>query len=245
MTDFSVTVRDLRKNFAGENALAGLDLEVPAGSLFGLLGADGSGKTTLFRILATLLAPDGGEAAVLSCDVRTQAREIRGRIGYMPQRFSLYEDLSVQENMLFFADIFCVAPDKRLERIERLLKFSRLSLFRDRRAGALSGGMKQKLALSCALIHTPELLILDEPTTGVDPLSRREFWSILKELNRSGVTILTSTPYLDEAAFCDGIALFHQGRVLLSGAPPDLLKSPPGFASIQELFTHHLTREKT
>ena len=242
---YSIEARGLRKNYSGENALAGADLLVRKGELFGLIGADGAGKTTFLRILATLIDADGGEARVLSHDVKSGMAAIRGLIGYMPQRFSLYEDLSVQENMLFFADIFCVAPEERLERIERLLKFSRLSLFRDRRAGALSGGMKQKLALSCALIHTPELLILDEPTTGVDPLSRREFWSILKELNQSGVTILTSTPYLDEAAFCDGIALFHRGRVLLSGAPPDLLKSPPGFASIQDLFTHHLTREKT
>jgi len=242
---YSIEAKDLKKNYSGEHALQGASLSVPRGSLFGLIGPDGAGKTTFLRVLATLIDADSGQACVLAHDVKSGMAAIRGLIGYMPQRFSLYEDLSVQENMLFFADIFCVAPDKRLERIERLLKFSRLSLFRDRRAGALSGGMKQKLALSCALIHTPELLILDEPTTGVDPLSRREFWSILKELNRSGVTILTSTPYLDEAAFCDGIALFHQGRVLLSGAPPDLLKSPPGFASIQELFTHHLTREKT
>jgi ABC-2 type transport system ATP-binding protein len=244
LTMYSIEVRGLKKNYSGENALSGADFRVRKGGLFGLIGADGAGKTTLLRILATLIDADSGEARVLSCDVKEGLSEIRSRIGYMPQRFSLYEDLSVEENMLFFADVFCVPAWERGGRMERLLKFSRLAAFRDRRAGRLSGGMKQKLALSCALIHTPELLILDEPTTGVDPLSRREFWSILKELNQSGVTILASTPYLDEAAFCDEIALFHQGRVLLAGSPDDLLRSPPGFSSIKDLFYFHLTGGK-
>jgi ABC-2 type transport system ATP-binding protein len=238
--EYCVQAVDLAKNYAGEHALRGATLNVPKGSLFGLIGADGAGKTTFLRILATLLDADNGTARVLSHDVKTGMAAIRGAIGYMPQRFSLYEDLTVEENMAFFADIFCVPAEDRGGRMDRLLRFSRLSPFKARRAGALSGGMKQKLALSCALIHTPELLVLDEPTTGVDPLSRREFWSILRELKAQGVSILVSTPYLDEAEYCGRVALFHRGRVLASGAPKELMESGPGFASMKELFFHRL-----
>lgn len=237
---YAVIATEITKNFAGERALHGATLSIPKGSLFGIIGADGAGKTTFLRILATLLDADGGTARVLSHDVKTGMAAIRGAIGYMPQRFSLYEDLTVVENMAFFADIFCVPPDERGGRMDRLLRFSRLSPFKTRRAGALSGGMKQKLALSCALIHTPELLVLDEPTTGVDPLSRREFWSILRELKAQGVSILVSTPYLDEAEYCDQAALFHRGRVMVSGALKELMESGPGFSSMKELFFHHL-----
>jgi ABC-2 type transport system ATP-binding protein len=239
----SVEAVDLKKNYSGERALDGVTLAVPRGGCFGLIGPDGAGKTTFLRILATLIDADGGTARVLSHDVKSGMAAIRGGIGYMPQRFSLYEDLSVEENLGFFADVFSVPPAERRARIGRLLAFSRLSPFRDRRAGALSGGMKQKLALSCALIHTPELLILDEPTTGVDPLSRREFWSILMELKAQGVTLLVSTPYLDEAAYCDRVALFHRGKALLTGSPAELLRTPPGFSSIKDLFFHTLSRE--
>ncbi len=223
----AIETHDLRKNYAGENALAGLSLTVPGGSLFALIGADGAGKTTLLRILATLLTPEEGKASVLGFDTLAEYGEIRGRIGYMPQRFSLYEDLSVRENMLFFADVFGMKGQDRTNRIERLLEFSRLGPFQNRRAGHLSGGMKQKLALSCALVHTPPLLLLDEPTTGVDPVSRKEFWLILKDLKSEGITILVSTPYMDEAEYADQILILHQGRALLQGAPGALVGGYP------------------
>jgi ABC-2 type transport system ATP-binding protein len=215
----AVTINDLRKDFSGENALAGLSLDIPQGSIFGIIGADGAGKTTLLRICATLIAADAGSVRILTYDVNTEHQRIRAEIGYMPQKFSLYEDLTVQENMFFFADVFGVPTAERRSRIERLLTFSRMQAAQHRRAGQLSGGMKQKLALSCALIHTPRLLILDEPTTGVDPVSRNEFWKILRELQKDGITIIVSTPYMDEAEYCDEIVLMHAGRILLRTTP--------------------------
>jgi ABC-2 type transport system ATP-binding protein len=220
----AVEITGLNKNFGGEHALHGVSLDVPEGSLFGIIGADGAGKTTLIRILTTLIAPDSGGARVLSHDIRTGHRTIRTLIGYMPQKFSLYEDLSVRENMHFFADIFGVPAAERSKRIERLLSFSRLGPFASRRARNLSGGMRQKLALSCALVHTPNLLVLDEPTTGVDPVSRKEFWRILHELNQDGVTILVTTPYMDEAEYCSQLVLLHNGGVLLNGTPAELVE---------------------
>jgi ABC-2 type transport system ATP-binding protein len=222
-----ITVAQLCKDFSGEKALKGIDLSVPRGSLYGLIGADGAGKSTLLQILTTLIRPDSGSAAVLDLDIRKDASAIRTRIGYMPQKFSLYHDLTVMENLAFFADIFGVRGSERVRRIERLLAFARLQPFTKRRAGNLSGGMKQKLALSCALVHEPELLLLDEPTIGVDPASRREFWSLLRELTNSGHSILVSTPYMDETAYCDRLSIMHQGRVIREGEPATLLKKFP------------------
>lgn len=218
----AIDITGLKKDHAGEQALKDLDLKIPAGSMYGVIGADGAGKSTLMKLLATLVPADAGSAAVLGFDIGRDRDAIRAAVGYMPQRFSLYEDLTVRENLFFFADIFGVPGRERRERYQRLLEFSRLGPAEHRRARHLSGGMKQKLALSCALIHTPRLLLLDEPTTGVDPVSRKEFWTLLCELHRSGITILVSTPYMEEAEYCDEIALLHQGRLLLQGAPATL-----------------------
>jgi ABC-2 type transport system ATP-binding protein len=218
---------DIYKKFDTIEALRGVSLSVAEGTLAGLIGADGSGKTTLLRILVTLLSADKGSAMVLGKNVEKEIASIRSVVGYMPQRFSLYGDLSVRENLRFFADVFGIGPTERKIRMERLLSFSRLGPFVNRRAARLSGGMKQKLALSCALIHTPRLLILDEPTTGVDPVSRKEFWDILFELKRQGITLLVSTPYMDEAALCDTLVLLHQGSVMRSGTPRDLVAGYP------------------
>jgi ABC-2 type transport system ATP-binding protein len=222
-----VSVTDLHKNFSDEHALAGVSFAIEPGCLFGLIGADGSGKTTLLRILTTLCSFDKGKVAVLGKDVVKDFRLLRSKIGYMPQKFSLYQDLTVWENMLFFADIFGVKAAARSEHIERLLSFSRLGPFKDRRSRDLSGGMKQKLALSCTLIHTPEIVFLDEPTTGVDPVSRKEFWDILFDLKGQGVTIVVSTPYMDEAQQCDELLVLHHGRVLRQGKPGGLLADYP------------------
>lgn len=222
-----VTVTGIRKNYAGEHALKGVSFSIERGMLYGVIGADGAGKTTLMRILSTLLAADEGEALILGKDIRKDLNAIRSGIGYMPQKFSLYQDLSVRENLLFFADVYGVKKRERDERMKRLLSFSRLDGFQNRRAAHLSGGMKQKLALSCALIHTPDILFLDEPTTGVDPVSRNEFWTILKELKNQGITILTSTPYMDEADMCDSLLILHKGEVLRKGSPEELVSGYP------------------
>ncbi|HEX7510248.1 MAG TPA: ABC transporter ATP-binding protein [Chitinivibrionales bacterium] len=223
----AVTVHDLHKNFAGEHALAGVSFNVGEGCLFGLIGADGAGKTTLLRILTTLGEFDKGSVSVLGKDAVKNFKALRLILGYMPQKFSLYQDLSVRENILFFADIFGVGPAQRLERMNRLLSFSRLSNFQNRRARDLSGGMKQKLALSCALIHTPKILVLDEPTTGVDPVSRREFWNILFDLKKQGTTIIVSTPYMDEAQQCDELLFLHHGKIIRHGNPETILAQYP------------------
>lgn len=213
----AVRVDSLHKRFGETVALAGVSLEVVAGELFGIVGPDGAGKTTLFRVLVTLLLPDGGSASVLGLDVVQDMWEVRRRVGYMPGRFSLYGDLSVRENLRFFASVFGTTPEEGRATIAPI--FSQIERFRDRRAGDLSGGMKQKLALSCALVHRPGILLLDEPTTGVDAVSRREFWDLLDELKASGLTIVVSTPYMDEAARCDRVALMQAGRVLAVDAP--------------------------
>jgi ABC-2 type transport system ATP-binding protein len=223
----AIKAENLCKKFGEIPALKDVSFLVPEGSLFGLIGADGAGKTTLLRILVTLIAPDRGRARVLNADTAHEMGPIRRSVGYMPQRFSLYQDLSVRENLLFFADVFGIGAAERNERMKRLLAFSRLEQFQGRRAAALSGGMKQKLALSCALIHTPRLLILDEPTTGVDPVSRREFWDILFDLRRQGITLVVATPYMDEAALCDSLLVLHKGAVLRQGTPPRLLGEYP------------------
>ena len=207
-----VRVEDLVKRFGEVQAVDRMSFVVEPGELFGLVGPDGAGKTTLFRILTTLMVPDSGTAQVLGRDVVGDLWEIRSRIGYMPGRFSLYGDLTVEENLRFFASVFGTTVEEGYALIAPI--YRQLERFHDRRAGALSGGMKQKLALSCALVHRPELLLLDEPTTGVDAVSRREFWDLLGELKASGLTIVVSTPYMDEAERCDRIALVQQGRVM-------------------------------
>lgn len=212
-----VRVEKLGKRFGDTVALDGISFEVGQAELFGLVGPDGGGKTTLFRILTTLILPDSGSASVLGFDAVRDLWEIRARVGYMPGRFSLYPDLSVEENLEFFASVFGTTVAEGYSTIEPI--YRQIEQFRDRRAGALSGGMKQKLALSCALVHRPEILFLDEPTTGVDAVSRREFWDLLGALKLSGLTIVVATPYMDEAARCDRVALIQRGAVLAIEAP--------------------------
>lgn len=207
----------LTKSYGSVVALKPTDLSVGKGELFGLIGPDGAGKTTLIRMLTSLLLPDGGQGSVLGYDVVSEYREVRKRIGYMPGRFSLYQDLSVRENLEFFASIFGVSIAQNYDLIKDI--YQQIEPFESRRAGALSGGMKQKLALSCALIHRPEVLFLDEPTTGVDAVSRREFWDMLDRLRGMGLSILVSTPYMDEASRCDRIALMMNGEILLTDSP--------------------------
>ena len=212
-----VQVSELTKAFGTTVALDQVSFDVDGGELFGLVGPDGGGKTTLFRILTTLMIPDRGAATVLGRDVVRDLWEIRSRVGYMPGRFSLYPDLTVEENLRFFASVFGTTLEKGYDLIAPI--YRQIEPFRTRRAGALSGGMKQKLALSCALVHRPELLLLDEPTTGVDAVSRREFWDLLDTLRQTGLTIVVSTPYMDEAARCDRVALMQKGRVLAIDRP--------------------------
>jgi ABC-2 type transport system ATP-binding protein len=222
-----IVVRELTKTYGDIRAVDRLSLHVPAGIMFGLIGPDGAGKTTTLRILCGLVNADQGTCILGGYDVAKQTREVKKIIGYMPQRFSLYPDLTVAENLRFFADLFYVTKTDHEERLGQLLKFSRLDPFQKRRAAALSGGMKQKLALSCTLVHTPQILLLDEPTTGVDPISRREFWAILDKLRRQGVTIVVTTPYMDEAAECDRVAFMHNGKLLAEDVPQRLTRLFP------------------
>ncbi|RQV99468.1 ABC transporter ATP-binding protein [bacterium] len=216
----AIQFNDLRRSYGVAPALAGLSLDVFKGEIVGLIGPDGAGKSTAMRIACALIKPDSGMAVIAGFDPVTQPQRVKEHIGYMPQRFSLYPDLSVIENLRFFADLYAIPDGKRIQQEQRLLEFSRLEPFKNRRAGQLSGGMKQKLALSCTLIHAPDILLLDEPTTGVDPVSRQEFWTILRELAQSDKALLVSTPYMDEAELCDRIVLMHQGATLAAG-PPD------------------------
>lgn len=220
-----VVVRQLVKRFGETTALAGVSFEVADGELFGLVGPDGAGKTTLFRILTTLMLPDDGEARVLDLNVVDDFWAIRSRVGYMPGRFSLYPDLSVRENLEFFASVFGTTIEEGYALIGPVYK--QIEPFNDRRAEALSGGMKQKLALSCALVHRPDILFLDEPTTGVDAVSRREFWDQLAHLKATGLTIVVSTPYMDEAIRCDRVALVQGGRILDIAPPTEIGKRYP------------------
>jgi len=222
-TGDAVIADALEKRFGQTRALAGVSFSVRRGELFGFVGPDGGGKTTLFRILTTLLIPDAGSARVLGRDVVADLWALRPRIGYMPGRFSLYPDLSVLENLQFFASVFGTTVERERERIAPI--YSQLERFNERRAAALSGGMKQKLALCCALVHRPEILFLDEPTTGVDAVSRREFWDLLGTLKATGMTIVVSTPYMDEAARCDRVALIQRGRLLATDAPQRIAAS--------------------
>jgi len=221
MHDASLTIRTdaLTREFGDLVAVDHLSLEVRRGEIFGLLGPDGAGKTTTIRMLCAIMDPTDGLARVAGFDTQKQPEEIKRRIGYMPQQFSLYGDLTVDENLSFFADIFQVEPSTRRRRKEELLRFARLTEFRARRAAQLSGGMQKKLALACTLIHEPEIIFLDEPTTGVDPVSRREFWDILTELHLQGVTLFVSTPYMDEAERCSRVALMFQGDIIVCDEP--------------------------
>jgi ABC-2 type transport system ATP-binding protein len=220
--DRGVVAQGLTRHFGAVAAVAGLDFAVAPGELFGLVGPDGAGKTTTLRMLAGILRPTAGDARVAGYSVSRDADRIRPHIAYMAQRFGLYEEMTVAENLAFYADLYSVPRADRAPRLERLFAFSNLGPFRDRRAGQLSGGMKQKLALSCALIHRPAILLLDEPTFGVDPVSRRDLWRILEEMNGDGVTIVVSTAYLDEAERCRRVAFLHEGRVLALDDPARL-----------------------
>jgi ABC-2 type transport system ATP-binding protein len=228
VSDEIVQVSTLTKRFAEVVAVDNLSFDARKGEILGLVGPDGAGKTTTLRILAGVLSADAGVALVAGQDVIRQPEVVKSRISYMPQQFGLYEDLTVAENIRFYADIFEVSRAERRQREGQLLDACGMSRFRDRLAGQLSGGMKRKLGIACALIHTPQLLLLDEPTTGVDPVSRRELWSILYSLVFEGVTVLVSTAYLDEAERCHRLLLMHQGRRLFFGAPDELKSMLPG-----------------
>jgi len=222
--DSSVAIKaeGLSKSFPGVRAVHGVSFEVRAGEIFGLVGPDGAGKTTTLRMLAGIMSPDAGNASVAGCDIVRDPERAKYELSYMPQRFGLYEDLTVDENIRFYADLFGVPKVERNGRSAQLLHAAGMAEFRTRLAGKLSGGMKQKLCLVCALIHRPKVILLDEPTTGVDPVSRRDFWRILYELISEGVAILTSTAYLDEAERCHRVALMHQGKLLFCDTPADL-----------------------
>jgi len=221
----SISIKNISKSYKSVIALQDISFEVKPGELFGLIGPDGAGKTTLFRILTTLLFADEGIATIAGFDVITDYKKIRNSVGYMPGKFSLYQDLTVEENLNFFATIFGTTIEENYDLIKDI--YIQIEPFKNRRAGKLSGGMKQKLALSCALIHKPKVLFLDEPTTGVDPVSRKEFWEMLKRLQQKGITILVSTPYMDEAALCDRIALIQDGKILEIDSPKAIVKHYP------------------
>jgi ABC-2 type transport system ATP-binding protein len=223
-----ITTDRLCKHFGAVAAVDGLTFEVNHGEIFGLVGPDGAGKTATMRMLAGVMQPDGGSIVIDGVDVVADPEAVKQHISYMPQRFGLYEDLTVDENIRFYADLFEIPAREREQRAQRLLAASGMSQFRARLAGQLSGGMKQKLGLTCALVHTPQILLLDEPTTGVDPVSRRDFWRILYGLREDGVTIVISTAYLDEAERCNRLALLHSGRVLYCDTPAALKRHMPG-----------------
>ncbi|MGZ0017344.1 ABC transporter ATP-binding protein [Yeosuana sp. AK3] len=220
-----ISVTHISKSYKKVKAIQDISFEVKPGELFGLIGPDGAGKTTLFRILTTLLIANEGTATVAGFDVVADYKKIRNSVGYMPGKFSLYQDLTVEENLDFFATIFGTTIEENYDLIKDI--YVQIEPFKDRRAGKLSGGMKQKLALCCALIHKPKVLFLDEPTTGVDPVSRKEFWEMLKRLQQKDITILVSTPYMDEAALCDRIALIQDGKILEIDTPEAIVKHYP------------------
>ncbi len=220
-----IQVSQIFKKYDRTPALNGIDLQVNQGEIFGLIGPDGAGKTSLMRIIVSLLKMDSGSVTFMDKDIKNNTAFVRSHVGYMPQRFSLYQDLSVSENLRFFGDLFRVPAGDQQKRIIELFAFSKLEPFKDRRAGALSGGMKQKLALSCMLMHEPEVMILDEPTFGVDPVSRLELWQILFDLKKRGKTLLVSTPYMDEAGKCDRIALIYQGKILAMDSPLKIIEN--------------------
>jgi ABC-2 type transport system ATP-binding protein len=228
VSDLAASLRDLTRKFGGITAVDGLTFDVSPGELFGIVGPDGAGKTTTLRMLAGVLRPTSGEVRVAGVDVGADPEGVKHHIAYMSQRFGLYEDLTVAENLDFYADLYRVPRAERPARLERLYEFSRLGEFKDRLAGKLSGGMKQKLSLSCSLVHRPQVLLLDEPTFGVDPISRRELWLILHEMVAEGVTVIVSTAYMDEAERCDRVVMMHDGRALALDRPVVLQASLEG-----------------
>jgi len=238
-----VSLRGLTRSFGEETAVDGLTLDVASGELFGLVGPDGAGKTTTLRMLAGVLPPSAGQGVVCGVDVAQDPEGVKPHIAYMSQQFGLYEDLTVGENIHFYADLYRVPKADRPERLERLFAFSNLGPFEDRLAGKLSGGMKQKLSLCCALIHQPEVLLLDEPTFGVDPISRRDLWLILHEMVEEGVTVLVSTSYLDEAERCDRVALLDEGKILALDTPQKLLTLLPGEVASVQIPNPRLARD--
>jgi len=243
--DTTISIEGLTKTYPGKHpvlALNDISLHIEKGELFGLIGPDGAGKTSLFRILTTLLLADKGTAKVSGMDVVADFREIRNHIGYMPGRFSLYQDLTVEENLKFFADVFGTTIDVNYDMIKDI--YVQIESFKNRKAGKLSGGMKQKLALCCALIHKPGILFLDEPTTGVDPVSRKEFWGMLRQLRQQDITIMVSTPYMDEAALCDRIALIQSGNILSVNTPQQIIDSYPyKLFSVKADNNYHLLKK--
>jgi len=220
----AIEIKNLTKKFNDLTAVDNINLEIEKGEIIGLIGPDGAGKTTLLRLLASLLKPSSGSIIVEGIDVAKNPQQIKGRIGYMPQHFSLYGDLRVSENLKFFADLYGVSAEKFNERKQELMRFSGLSEFEDRLARNLSGGMQKKLALACNLFHTPEILLLDEPTTGVDPVSRKEFWNLIFQLNSRGATLLITTPYMDEAQKCHQVGFLYEGGMLAHKSPKSLIE---------------------
>ncbi len=223
-----IEIENLIVDFPGVRAVDGISIKVGEGEIFGLVGPDGAGKTTTIRVLSTILKPALGSVKIWGNDIVLNPRSVRGKIGYMSQKFNLYGDLTVEENLRFFADIYGLSDDERAKRTKELLHFARLENFTDRRAEFLSGGMKQKLALACTLIYEPKILFLDEPTTGVDPVSRREFWAILSELRSRGVTLFVSTPYMDEAERCSTVAFMDGGKIRICDSPRSIKASFSG-----------------
>ena len=235
----AIEFQGVGKNYGATKALDAVTLDVQNGEMFGLIGSDGAGKTTAIRLMCGLLRADAGSIRVLGHDPVRQHRALTEKVGYLSQRFSLYGDLTIDENVAFFAEIHGVTGYQR--RRDQLLDMTQLTPFRGRLADKLSGGMKQKLALACTLVHEPDLILLDEPTTGVDPVSRREFWKLLSEFLSHGITILMSTPYLDEAERCNRVALLHEGRLLACDEPSRLRAEMPGTASLEDVFIARLT----
>ncbi len=233
--DAIIETRDLTRRFGTLTAVDHLNLTVACGEIFGLVGPDGAGKTTTLRMLCGLMEPSEGSARVAGHDVSRESRAVKDRIGYMAQRFGLYQDLTVEENMVFYADLFGITGVQRRDLTAELLRMTRMEPFRERHAGRLSGGMKQKLALMCTLLHRPQILFLDEPTNGVDPVSRRDFWAILYQLLKDGITIFMTTAYLDEAERCNRVGLMHKGK-LIRCSPPDQMEREAGASNMEGAF---------
>jgi len=241
--DAIIETRDLTRRFGDLVAVDHLNLSVPRGEIFGLVGPDGAGKTTTLRMLCGLMNPSGGSARVAGHDVARESQAVKDQIGYMAQRFGLYSDLTVDENMEFYADLFDITGAERARLSEELLGMTRMAPFRKRQAGRLSGGMKQKLALMCTLLHHPQILFLDEPTNGVDPVSRRDFWAILYQLLKDGITIFMTTAYLDEAERCNRVGLMHKGRLIRCEAP-DQMKRATETPTLEAAFVKSIREQR-